>query len=112
MTHDPLTQLVTSKAYGIFFEELGKHLKKAHQFFFSETPPSPEQCREASASFHTIKGGSGFFALHDIAKISGELERILENKDLHYAAEAARIRNLVETLGTLASKLPPPKTAV
>jgi HPt (histidine-containing phosphotransfer) domain-containing protein len=100
--------LITSTAYRIFVEELAKHLAKADQVLVSDGAPAND-LRDASNCFHTIKGGAGFFGLSEIAKVAGELEKLLLTADFQAKGGFDRSRNLVAQLHELSKAMPKPQ---
>lgn len=101
-------ELFSSNAYSIFYTEIEKHLKRGQEIFLGQSVPSPEELREASTRFHTIKGGAGFFGLNAISTVSGELENILNREDLDLGQELPGIKRRILTLLELQTKLPLP----
>ena len=61
----------STRAYGIFVEELRKQVAFSDEALRTRSPDTYRQLREI---FHRIKGGAGFFGLHDIAEVSRGLE--------------------------------------
>ena len=100
--------LLKGKAYGIFVAELAKHLARAHEVFDREQSPTSEQVYLAMTSFHTIKGGAGFFGLSEIARVAGHLESLLQKDDLDLALELSGIRDSIASLEKLAKRMPDP----
>ena len=108
MTSNTEFCLITSTAYRIFVEELAKHLTKADQVLGNEQAQA-EDLRDASNSFHTIRGGAGFFGLSDIAKIAGELEKFLLASDFRAKGGFEQSRKLVSRLHELSKEMPKPQ---
>jgi chemotaxis protein histidine kinase CheA len=99
------------KAYGIFVTELARHLSRAHEMFGpGAVAPSRDEIAAAAVSFHTIRGGAGFFGLSEIASIAGNLEKLLQRPDFDMAREISGIRGSLENLAALAKKMPAPVT--
>lgn len=100
--------LIHSNAYKIFVAELQRHLNTTRQLFEANTQLSSDELYQAGASFHTIRGGAGFFCLEEIARIAGELEKQLMKGPLDLSAERNGIKAKIETLESLAAKIPIP----
>jgi len=100
----------SGKAYEIFFAEFGRHLGAARTILKNPANLSSDDRFRLSASFHTIKGGAGFFGLSDIARISSILEKLFKNPDLKVETEIFEIEGLIDELDSMGRLLPvPPK---
>ncbi|MCB0338598.1 MAG: Hpt domain-containing protein, partial [Bdellovibrionales bacterium] len=66
----------------------------------------PREIYRASASFHTLKGGAGFFGLTRFAEVSGSLESLLIDKDFNWDSEVNHLKELFSELKIEAEKLP------
>lgn len=103
-------QMLNLKAYQIFVNEVEKHLESANRIFDGKTVPSPEMVYRAGASFHTIKGGAGFFGLNDIASTAAKLENLLHDASLDLEKQLNTVKGLIDQLEDLALQMPkPPK---
>ncbi len=108
MADDLEKKLLAGKAYRIFCEELQKHLEATSTMFITGDW-TPEQLREASNRFHTIKGGAGFFRLTSVASLAGELENLLGDTDpADLAKMLDTLRDLDQKLRSAASEIPVP----
>jgi chemotaxis protein histidine kinase CheA len=111
MSEDLEKKVLTGAAYRIFMDELGKHLE-ATKALFASAEWSPEQLREASGRFHTIRGGAGFFRFTKLASLAGELETLLDgNSPEELANDLELLRSLSDDLRLEAESLPPPNPA-
>ncbi len=100
--------LLKSRAYGIFVSEFGKHLSQVGEIFKPEYQPSEQEITKAMTSFHTIRGGAGFFGLSEIARLAGELEELLSSAHFELEMERARIQGDVQRLHKIAEDMPEP----
>ena len=66
--------LISTQAYRIFLVELEQHVSRIETSLLTGVAPTQDALRLASASFHTIKGGAGFFGYDKLAKLAGDLE--------------------------------------
>jgi len=108
MSDDLEKKLLGGTAYRIFREELTKHLD-ATCTLFEGTEWTPEQLREASNRFHTIKGGAGFFRLTTVATLAGRLESLLGEKGApELATMLETLRDIDTQLRRAASEIPAP----
>jgi HPt (histidine-containing phosphotransfer) domain-containing protein len=98
MADDLEKKLLAGTAYRIFCDELSKHMEATRTLFITGDW-TPEQLRDASNRFHTIKGGAGFFRLTSVAVLAGQLENLLGEKD------TAELTQRLETLRDLDTKL-------
>ena len=94
-----------TKAYGLFLEELPKQIADAGRFFCADSV-DPDQSKNLAGSFHTIKGGAGFFGLSAVYELASKLEVLLIGELSQNLAEAKR---LFEEFKQEAAKLPKPK---
>ena len=67
---------LASRAYGVFLEELSRHLGEVRIRLGRGDPIGSTEARELGERFHTIKGGAGFFGLHEIEQVAAGLEQI------------------------------------
>ena len=106
MTQSDFEQRIKANAYKLFFGELQNHISKAGQILAPERQPSDSELKQVGASFHTVRGGAGFFGLNEIAEISGRIEDLLLNAEAHLKVEAAR--GLLSQVTAMTGKLPKP----
>lgn len=71
----------SGKAYALFVAELEKYLDLARGMIGKSCQLSESELFRLSAAFHTIKGGSGFFGLTELAMLSGQLETLFNDLD-------------------------------
>lgn len=110
MSNGNLELLIGGKAYKLFQSELGKHLDSARSLVKGNRLPSIDECYQAGASFHTIRGGAGFFGLTELAQVAGNLESMLMSGNKEMLDNFSEVRQLVDRIEALAAKLPnPPK---
>lgn len=95
------------KAYRLFLAELRKHIENSRALLFADRTPSCAELRQTAVTFHTIKGGSGFFGLSEIARVSAALEQLLKATDLEPERTVHLARDLVTELEALTVALPP-----
>lgn len=111
MTGESVNKLLLGGAYRIFFEEIAKHIEASREYLGSAKGiTSEERASELGARFHTIKGGAGFFGLHDIASFAGQIEDLLlKRKDEKLGARASQSHELFCKLAEAAKALPAPQ---
>ena len=100
--------LILGNAYRMFVGEIAKHLAFSRELFWGSKTPGPDQLIEASARFHTIRGGAGFFSLTDIASTAAKLENKLKSDNFNLAAEIDHIRDLIQEIEGFAGQMPAP----
>ncbi len=69
--------LLSGKAFQVFRVEVSKHLQAFEDFLAQGASDDLGTRKRYSASFHTIRGGSGFFGLEAVSTLSGTLEDLL-----------------------------------
>lgn len=108
MSEDFEKKLLAGAAYRMFVEELQKHLD-ASKGFFALSEWTPEQLKETSGRFHTIRGGAGFFKLTDLSALAGELEKgLLNGTPAEVASRRASLAELDRKLREVAQAIPQP----
>lgn len=103
---EDLDTKIKRNAYRIFVVELEKHLQLARGILAENYSPSPTEFIQVGASFHTIKGGAGFFGLSDIAKTAGSLEEMLLTSKDKSKIDIVQVRGLFQQVEELAKGLP------
>ena len=100
--------LLNSNAYRIFLTEIDKHLSRTSDLLTGPIDLASDAPRRAAASFHTVKGGAGFFGLTEVAQIAARLEDLL-NSDRLTETDLSEAQTLIVTLKRLSLELPRPK---
>lgn len=100
--------LISGKAYRIFLTEFEKHIEHFDRFLAGEIQRSTESLAQASARFHTIKGGSGFFGFDEIAKAAGKLEVLLQRPSSALEKSWEEVEVTYSELKHAAKQLPVP----
>ena len=101
---------ISPKAYRIFYTELHKHIAEFEQMRGASEQMPIEMLRTAAMRFHTIKGGSGFFGLDQIAGVSSQLEKILKDREeLLSESEQDEVNELFSQLKQSVEALDPPQ---
>ena len=103
------TQIILGKAYDVFIKELGKHMSQFDTLFHGDGPPTRDDIVKASASFHTIKGGAGFFGLAQIAKAAAALENLLNDPNFSLKTDMEKVESLFDVLRKESIDLPKPE---
>ncbi len=86
-------KLISGKAFQVFRTELRKHLSSSELLILGSTEAlDVASLKRLSASFHTIRGGSGFFGLSEVAHLSEQLEELFgkENFDIKKDLDSAK----------------------
>jgi chemotaxis protein histidine kinase CheA len=109
MRNEEFDKLIRGNAYRIFVVELEKHLTIARGILSSDTP-TPTEFVQVGASFHTIRGGAGFFGLNALAEVAGSLENLLIATKDSSQVDLAMARDLMKTVENLAKDLPSGQT--
>jgi len=91
-------KLLSTKAYQLFRVELLKHLNSFEDHISKATAGNTSEYKRLSASFHTIRGGSGFFGLDKIAEISGKLEELLGDDNFDFSEDFEKAKELFKIL--------------
>lgn len=100
-------QQISAKVYGLFREELQRHLESAHQELLTDTTtPTVARARELGACFHTIRGGAGFLGFEEVANRAERLEFFLRKSTDSLVKNMDDVRSLVRELEDLVTKLP------
>jgi chemotaxis protein histidine kinase CheA len=99
---DPLA----SGAYALFVTESARQIVRVRALLAEETPQSGDRSRELGATFHTLKGGAGFFGLVEFMEVAARLEAIFSDGA---APRGGEITELVERLAQLSTELPKPR---
>jgi HPt (histidine-containing phosphotransfer) domain-containing protein len=108
MSEDFEKKMLAGVAYRMFCEELQRHLS-ASSTFFAQPEWTPEQLKEASGRFHTIRGGAGFFKLTELSALAGELEKgLLNGSAAEVASRRASLEELDRKLREVAQGMPQP----
>jgi chemotaxis protein histidine kinase CheA len=103
-------KLLAGAAYRIFVEEVAKHLS-ALDNFFHQSSWTEEHLRAASARYHTLRGGAGFFKLTEVSRIAGELEVALREASVEdFMSDLQRFAELDGALRKVAQGIPQPKS--
>jgi chemotaxis protein histidine kinase CheA len=101
--------LITQRAYVIFYDEVKKHIEHAEGALRAAVPgqSSADQVLDTlRINMHKVKGGSGFFGLTELARTAGEMEEILKlplKKNT-----IAKLRQLLASLTLQAANMPLP----
>lgn len=98
---DPLA----SRAYVLFRTELAEQLRQVEELMSRDGVIRAEDAVAIGRTFHTIRGGAGFFGLIELARTAGELEKLFLDRLERDAAEVAR---LLKSLRSLSTALPEP----
>lgn len=101
-------KLYLTNAYRIFFTEMEKHLGRAEEQFIALESCDADQRKRLSMAFHTIKGGSGFFALSEVMALASSLEKLFQNPELT-AEHCKEARESLQKLSALYRELPKPE---
>ncbi len=96
---------LTSKAYQVFLEEIGRYRKRVLTVLAVPDLGSKDLRIELTALFHTVKGGAGFFGLDDLADTSAELERMFA---LEPFPEQANTFELLNRFADITGHMPNP----
>jgi chemotaxis protein histidine kinase CheA len=111
MSIDIKSQLQNGKAYALFVSELDKHITEAilKTNTQGQAVITDNECNALRSTFHTIKGGAGFFGLNDIANVASNLENLFEMamKDLN--GQVSAIEAQLKEISKLAKQVPLPK---
>lgn len=98
---DPLA----SRAYVLFRTELAQQVRQVEELMSRDGAIRAEDVVAIGRTFHTIRGGAGFFGLDELARTAGELEKLFLDRLERDAVEVAR---LLESLRSLSAELPEP----
>jgi len=98
----------SSKAYQILVAELGQHLETVGRVLTGIDPWTEDDCRRLSATFHTIKGGVGFFGLEELRQLAAKLEELFSAGSLS-GAEVEEALELFQSFRRAAGKIPSPQ---
>lgn len=109
MTQSRPIGLLTGRAYQLFFSEYGARISSAS--IELERPISSTTQKDLKASFHMLKGSSGFFGFDDIRRLAGELELIFAKSSPLDADEIVSAREKVGMLLDYQTQLPQPQYA-
>ena len=102
------SNLLAGKAYALFVDELDRHLTQARQKLLDEGKVNKETCQSVRSSFHTIKGGAGFFGFNDVAQAASQVENFLTLPLSQINAQLADIKEKILHMEKLAQALPQP----
>jgi chemotaxis protein histidine kinase CheA len=80
-------------------------LEIAEEIFFAREDPEPNVLDDAKRSFHTLRGGAGFFGLKEIAEAAGKIEELLSNQNLNSSTACKKVQPLIRELSSLAQPL-------
>lgn len=108
MDQSSLDQRIKANAYRVFFAELEKHMLEICSTVAPGKTPDGSALRRVGTTFHTIRGGAGFFGLDELATAAGHLENLLLEDTKRACAELEKVRALVAEITLLAEKLPRP----
>ncbi|MBN8550231.1 MAG: Hpt domain-containing protein [Deltaproteobacteria bacterium] len=108
MDQNSLDQRIKANAYRVFFAELEKHLAEISGVVAPGKTPGGEVLRRVGGTFHTIRGGAGFFGLEELAAVAGRIEDLLLQDTQLAKAEIDNVRRLVEEISSITRKLPKP----
>ena len=92
------SQLISGKAFQVFRAELAKHLNSFEQALSDGSISDQAQYKRFSASFHTIRGGAGFFGLDGIASYAQRLEDLFLDDKLSLTTALPEIKSAFEKL--------------
>lgn len=101
-------KLILSNAYRIFFAEFDKHLTRARTAFTGLEQCTDDERKVLSTAFHTIKGGAGFFALDDVARTAGTLEKLFAESVSSASFDLQSARSNLQKLEQLYREMPEP----
>ncbi len=105
MADTPRFDPLATRAYVLFRSELREQLRQVESLTAREGGIRAEDVASIGRTFHTIKGGAGFFGLSDLARDAGALEALFLGRTERDTAEVAR---LLESLRRLSVSLPEP----
>jgi chemotaxis protein histidine kinase CheA len=74
MNNEERERLLQGRAYTLFFHEYGERLKHVGELLSEELSESDRL--ELGRTFHTLKGGAGFFGFDEIARVASMIEQI------------------------------------
>lgn len=100
-------RLIGGKAYGIFREELARHLAAAKKHLdCADTLPKENVYRALALTFHTVKGSAGFFGFDEIASAANGLQRLLLGTEEDVRKRIGSIQCLLREIEAALASLP------
>jgi len=96
---------IAPKAYRLYLMQMREKLKSAEEVFFTLEDPEQNILDDAKRSFHTLKGGAGFFGLKEIAEAAGKIEELLSNQNINTSTACKKVQPLIRELAILAQPL-------
>ena len=99
------TKLISGNAFKIFRVELDRYRKGFEEFLKLGGSQDPAMLKKFSASFHTIRGGAGFFGLDDIATFAGTLEDLLGSPSFDLKKDLPEAQEVFSRLTSSAAKI-------
>ena len=108
MDQNSVDQRIKANAYRVFFSELEKHMQDVCATMAPGKRPDSKELRRVGATFHTIRGGAGFFGLEELATTAGQIENLLLQDTKRACADLESVRVLIEQISTITENLPKP----
>jgi len=102
-------QLLAGKAYALFLSELKSHLNLAKERFHSKKDVNLDDCEKTRSSFHTIKGGAGFFGLTEVAEAASKIESLFSKPVEDLIKQIDSVRGELLKIEELSKTLPKAK---
>lgn len=95
-----------SKAFGLFVSELKLDVQEAQRVLFEGEIPEIDLCKALGDKFHKLKGGAGFFQLHEIFHLARELEAYLRDESESRLDSFKEMKTLICALEKAAAAIP------
>jgi len=95
-----------SKAYRLFVAELNLDIKEAHDILCTGKIPGTSLRKALGEKFHKLKGGAGFFQLHEIFHLARELEAHLRDESENKLDNFKEMQTLICALEKAAAAIP------
>lgn len=99
-------ELLKTRAYTIFKDELEKNISYAKDKFIHSEIISEQNCKDAKDMFHTIKGSSGFFGFNEMHANAAALEKLFKNSMEDLVCEMDTVRKLISEIEEIVGDLP------
>lgn len=109
MADRPRFDPLATRAYELFRTELVEQLRQVEVLIAREGALSPEEVITIGRTFHTIKGGAGFFGLGEISRAAARLEEVFLSQA---ERDVAEVTDIFESLRRMSVSLPEPTGGV